>query len=335
MECIKTAKECIEKNGHSFSCPKKWIITGIFSIQKNKTIKEAQEFLKKNAKMENTDELFITDENEKLVGTLQLNELFNYPENTVLEKIMNIKIFSITPKTDPAKIAHLALKHGSNTIPVTEKGKLVGFIPSKNIAYIIKYALRKDLLHFAGIHKAHLDYENSLTVPLSKSIEHRVPWLIIGLFGVILIAGFMGVFEEVLKKHIMLAFFVPAIVYMSGSLCAQIQAILIRDLAVLGEELNMKKYVLRQLTIALLISIIIGTIMFASVSFFWNNTHIAFVISLSTIASLMLTGALAMGITLALKKKGFDPALGSGPIATVISDAASIVIYFIVIVVLL
>ncbi|MFH1225192.1 MAG: magnesium transporter [Candidatus Diapherotrites archaeon] len=308
---------------------KKWLVTEVPVIEKSKTIDEAFSIIRKHEKeLKSIEEIYVIDESQKLVGTLPIKELFGHAGGTTLEKAMHTKFFSVSPKTCPERIAHLALKHGIAAAPVVESGKLLGAIPSGSIASILNRALRKDLFHFAGIHKSHLEYENSMAVPLSKSIAHRVPWLIIGLLGALLVAASMGVFEGTLEKYIILVFFMPAIVYLSDALGTQLQTIFIRDLAIMGEELKMRQYVFRQMAIALLIALIISGLLLGAVSLFWGQPHIAAVISISAFAALIITSFTALAITAIIRKIGHDPALGGGPFATIISDATSIMVYF-------
>jgi magnesium transporter len=148
-------------------------------------------------------------------------------------------------------------------------------------------------------------------------------------------AIFITFFEHTLSKYIIIASFVPTIVYLSGALGVQLQTVFIRDLAVLGNNIKIVKYFIRQMGISFFLSIIIGTFIFGFISLIWRNQLIAATIAIATILALILTGFNALLTTLILRKFKFDPTLGSGPIATVVSDLTSVVIYFGVVVILL
>src|SRR3989344_5094083 len=210
-------------------------------------------------------------------------------------------------------------KHQLKAIPSVADGKLVEVVPPGKITAILNNALRTNLFHFAGIHRSHLDFENSLTTPILRSIAHRTPWLIIGMIGIVIVAVFIGMFQRVLEKHIILAFFMPAILYLSNALGTQDQALFIRDLAVMGDELKLHKYLVRQALTSILIAMVIGTLMFFAVALIWRELHIAFVISFAVFASLGVTTVTSYLVTIVLKKIGYDPALGGGPFATILS----------------
>ncbi len=301
------------------------------SITKDSTMQKAIDLLKKqNKKYESIDYIYVTENDGTLVGVLSIKELFKNSPEAKINKIMTQKIISVSPKSLEEHVADLALKYGLKSLPVTESGKLIGMIPPKKINHMINKSLRKDIFHFAGIHHSHLEYENTMQVPLGKSVLHRAPWLIIGLIGIMLTAAFIGTFEIILSKHIILAFFIPVIVYISDALGTQIQTLFIRDLAVMGTKLKVHQYLIKQVLISLIIAIAISFLIFMSISFFWKEQRIGQVIGIAAFSSLMITTLTSIGITYILKKIGKDPALGGGPFATVISDSTSIIVYFLI-----
>lgn len=61
---------------------------------------------------------------------------------------------------------------------------------------------------------------------------HRLPWLLVGLAGALLAAILVGVFEDALRRNVVLAFFVPGIVYMADAVGTQTETLVIRGLSV-------------------------------------------------------------------------------------------------------
>jgi magnesium transporter len=252
-----------------------------------------------------------------------------------MKEIMKKKLVTVSPETNQEKAADLAVKHNIKAVPVVQNKKLVGVVVTTQIFSILNRALREDIIHLAGIHKAHLEYENTMAVPLFKSIEHRLPWLLIGLLGITMAAVFIGFFEETLQKYLVLAFFIPAIVYMSGALGTQLQTLFIRDLAILGEELKVRQYFIRQMLIGCLLGAVISVLVFIIISIFWQEPFIAAVIAISMFITLLVSAFTALLTTLLIKRFKWDPALGSGPFATIVSDVTSIVIYIAVVLLLI
>jgi magnesium transporter len=300
-------------------------------VTKEKTVSQVIEFLKKESKyFEAIDYIYVIEKSNQLIGVFSVKDLFKFSKETKVESFMKKEIISISPSADHKLISRLILRHGIKSLPVVNKNKLIGVIPPKEITQILNRSLKEDILHLAGIHRSHSQYENTLEIPIRKSLLHRAPWLIVGLVGIILTAAYINIFEKILEKYIILAFFIPAIVYISDALGTQIQTLFIRDLAVMGKELKLHKYIVKQGFISLSISLIMSVLMFLGIISFWGQSYTAIVISIAAFSSLMVTSFTAFLITLIIERSGGDPALGGGPLATVISDATSIIIYFLI-----
>jgi len=303
------------------------IVKEVPIFSQTSTLKSIKGRLLGEKQYKNFDYIYLSDEKGKLSGVLSFKEFMDNSESSKAENVMNKKPISVSPDTDQEQVAHIALKHGIKSVPVVEDGKLLGVVTSDKMVSILNRSLQEDILHFAGIHKSHLEFENTMKVPLNKAVMHRLPWLLVGLIGIIIAAAFINLFEATLEKYIILAFFVPAIVYMASALGTQHQTLFIRDLTILGKELKFSHYFFRQTLIAFIIGVVISVLVFFAVTLFWHERFIAIVISVSMFATLMITSSTSLFVTLIIYKLGQDPAVGSGPFATVISDMTSIVVY--------
>ncbi len=279
-------------------------------------------------KIKTIDYVYVINEEKQLIGIISFKDLLKYSKTTKIVNVMQRNLVTASPETDQEKVADLAVKHNIKSVPIIENKKLIGIVPIEQILLTINRALREDIFHLAGIHKSHIKYENTLVVPFFQSILHRIPYLLIGLLGITTAAAFVSIFEATLEKYIILVFFLPAIVYMSGALGTQHQTLFVRDLAVLGKELNLKKYFFKQLCIGSLLALLISMVIFLVITFFWKQTLMALIISTAMFISLVVTSFVGLITTLSISRFKLDPALGSGPLGTVISDVVSIVIYF-------
>jgi magnesium transporter len=60
----------------------------------------------------------------------------------------------------------------------------------------------------------------------------------------------------------------------------------------------------------------------------WGSTAVAVTVALALLAACSTATIVAMALPWLLHKAGRDPAFGSGPLATVIQDLTSLLIYF-------
>ena len=84
---------------------------------------------------------------------------------------------------------------------------------------------------------------------------------------------------------------------MSDVLGTQFQTLFIRDIAILDKELNIKKYIFKQMIIGTFLSLIIGFLTFLIISIFWKQTYIAFIIAWSMFITLVTNSLTSLLIT--------------------------------------
>ena len=179
------------------------------------------------------------------------------------------------------------------------------------------------------IRKKVSNIDDILRIPLKKSFIHRIPWLLIGLFGGIIAAKIVKSFQEVLSENLILVAYIPLIVYMSDAVGTQMEAFVIRDF-VLHPRLNFLKYFLKHFLVVLLIGIILSASLFTITIFSNNQLRISLVISISLLIAIISSMITGLVLPLVFKQSKTDPANASGPIATVIQDILSVTIYLMV-----
>lgn len=191
----------------------------------------------------------------------------------------------------------------------------------------VVHKLHETLLRHAGIHHPRLIVDDVLQLPLSTSIKHRLPWLIIGLFGGLLTAQVITSFRQVLASHLILAGFIPLMVYMTDAVGTQIEAFFIRDFA-LTKNFHYSRYFAKQFTIVSAIAALLGFGLFGIASLVFQNYKLGIVLGLSLALGIISSVITGLFIPYLFSKGKFDPANTTGPIATIIQDFLTIIIYF-------
>jgi magnesium transporter len=163
--------------------------------------------------------------------------------------------------------------------------------------------------------------------PLSQRLRHRMPWLTVGLAGAMASAVIVSGFEETLQREVLLAFFLPAVVYMADAVGTQTETVVIRALAV---GVTMRQIFPRELATGLVTGGLIGVAFYVFARAIWGNDDVAAVVAISIAVSCSIATVVAMALPAIFDRLGTDPAYGSGPLATVIQDLLSITVYFLV-----
>jgi magnesium transporter len=84
----------------------------------------------------------------------------------------------------------------------------------------------------------------------------------------------------------------------------------------------------RELLAGLSVGTVLGTVGGLLVWWRWDASDVALVVGLALLTACSTATLAAMAVPWLLGRFGSDPAFGSGPLATVIQDLSSILIYF-------
>ena len=273
--------------------------------------------------------IYIKNEQNQLTGILSIKELFRQDKEKHVAEVMEKDIISVKPTYTKERVTYIALRHHLKDIPVVDDNhNLLGVIPYDTIYDLAYKEARNDLMKFAGLHHQDVVTENIMEVPVLKSVGHRIPWLLLGLAGGIAMAGIIDGFSKTLEQNIILAAFIPLIVYMSDAVGTQMEAFIIRDLAI-NPKLDFKTYFFRQFLALISIAAISSAAVFAVSFVLYRNILMSYTLAVSLAAAIL--SALITGLLIPKLFSHFklDPANASGPIGTIIQDTLSIVIYLV------
>ena len=169
-----------------------------------------------------------------------------------------------------------------------------------------------------------------ITDDVHGSIIHlfklRLPWLILGLVGGAMVSVLVSRFEQILARNISLAFFLPVVVYLSDAVGTQTEALYIRTLS--KGHVKFLQHLFKEIFVGLILGLTLGPLI-GLVAWTWlGNLGVALAVGFATIVNLTVAPILAIFTSQIIYKEHADPALGAGPMATIIQDAFSLVIYF-------
>ncbi len=272
--------------------------------------------------------VFVTDANGKLVGEVDIASREIANKSTTLQDVMAQPEVVLHPHADQEKAAFLAIKKDIVSIPVVDNhGTFLGAVTGHSIIDIMHEEHLEDTLLSAGVRESSSSVLKIIRERTSMLVRSRTPWLVLGLIlsmGLGLIASF---FEETLEKSIALAFFIPVIVYVADSVGTQASTIAVRALAI--TKLKFFRYLQKELVVGICLGLIMGALGALGALLISQSMDVALVVGLTLFTACTLATALASAVPFTLKAVGKDPALGSGPLATVLQDILSLVIYFV------
>ena len=123
----------------------------------------------------------------------------------------------------------------------------------------------------------------------------------------------------------LLAFFLPGVVYMADAVGTQTETVLIRGLSI---GVSVRSVLRRELVTGALIGLALAAAFFPFALAAWGDGRVVLAVGLALFSSSSIATLVAMTLPWLFQRFGYDPAFGSGPLATVIQDLLSIVVYF-------
>lgn len=270
------------------------------------------------------DEIVVLDEG-KLVGLVALTRLLEAPADTPLGVLVDAHSVAIRPGESEERAAwQMVRRRQSNLAVVDSDGTFYGLVPSHRLIGRLLVQHDEDAARLGGYLASSGRARLAAEEPVSRRLLHRLPWLLVGLVGAMASAVLVGAFETQLEKVVLLAFFVPAVVYMADAVGTQTETLLIRGMSA---SIDMKTVVRRELITGVLIGVLIGLAFFAFALVGWGDANVALAVALALTASCSIATSVATVLPRLLARLGADPAFGSGPLATIIQDLLSIAVY--------
>jgi magnesium transporter len=243
-----------------------------------------------------------------------------------LGELMQRDFPRVTPHTDQEHAASLALHHAVDALPIVDQDDhALGVMSSQALLQVLRREHVEDLHVLAGIHREASQARHAIEDPPMRRVRHRLPWLLAGLGGAGLATVAMAGFESTLSAHLAVAFFVPGIVYLADAIGTQSEAVAVRGLSLtrsgIGHLLG------GELRTGMAIGATLGLISFLPVWFAFGDVRLAAAVAVAIFAAGAMAAALGLLLPWLLARLGRDPALGSGPLATVIQDILSLLVY--------
>ncbi|MDX1982302.1 MAG: magnesium transporter [Bryobacteraceae bacterium] len=265
-------------------------------------------------------------EGGQFCGALRIEDLLSASPGAILADIMDADAPVVRPGVDQEVAAWRAVRNRESALCVVDaRGRFTGIIPPHRLLEVLLSEHEEDLTRLAGFLKSTATARETSEEPVPRRFVHRLPWLLVGLAGALVAADLVSWFESQLQHTVILAFFIPGIVYLADAVGTQTETVVVRGLSV---GVAMGRMVLRELAAGLAIGCALGVVAAPVIWWRWGDPRLAAAVGLALFTACSTATVAAMALPWLFDRFGLDPAFGSGPLATVIQDLLSILIYF-------
>jgi len=301
------------------------MLTGIPRARSDTLVDEVIKRLRGSV-FECADTVFVTDSTGKLQGLVRINDLFAADQSQIGD-IMEPEHESVRLDADQEQIAALAMRLNMIAVPVVDRNeRLIGAIPPEALFRILREEHMEDLQLIAGITTHDEGPGAALDASLWNRLSRRLPWLVFGLIASSAITVVMVQFEHALSANVAVAFFVPALVYIAGAIGSQAVSVSVRSLA--ADDVQIVPLLRDELIIGIGIGAALGALAGIAVLAVFGDGLLAIAVGLAVLSGGTMSAVVGFGLPWVFQRLGSDPAMGSGPICTIIQDVASLFLYF-------
>ncbi len=290
--------------------------------------KAVRKMRKQGEEVDDVYTVYVVDDHETLLGSLSFKRLFfsaSSMKTTIRELFIEQDLRSVTPDTDAEEVVKIMKKYDLVVLPVVnDAGRLMGRITIDDVVDYMQEEAERDYAMASGISQK-VESDDSVWL-LTRA---RLPWLLIGLLGGVLVAQVISLYEHQLQIDPKMAFFIPLIAAMGGNVGVQSSAIIVQGLAnktVVSQSLIGR--LIKELGVALVNGAICAALLLGFNMLVSDSLALSYTVSIALFSVIIFAGLFGTFTPLVLDKFKIDPALATGPFITTMNDIVGLFIYF-------
>ncbi len=272
---------------------------------------------------DHTDQIFVVDRQQKLLGTLSLSSLLvNDPEDEV-KSVMSTDYLSLSPLDPDTDAAGAFERYDLVSAPVIDDlGRLIGRVTIADVVDVIREDSDEQALSRAGMQ------EEDIFAPIVMALKNRAPWLLLNLCTAAVASFIASQFEDTVSTIVMLAFLMSIVAGIGGNSGNQTMTLIIRALAVgrvTGK--NVWQLVKREMTVTFIVGLLGSAV---AAIFAWaisDSIPIALVMMAAMICNMLVGASVGVLVPMVRSRFGKDPALGSSVLLTFATDSLGFFIF--------
>ena len=295
------------------------------TVREDVTLEVVSRYLRRLEELpDHTDQLFVVDRNEKLIGVLPINILLINDPDAKVSEMMSEKMTRLHPEDKAQQATHAFERYNLVTAPVVDANdKLLGRVTVNEVMDFIREESENEALNLAGLRE-----EEDLFAPVWKSIKNRWMWLAINLATAFIASRVIGVFEGSIEKLVALAALMPIIASIGGNSGNQTITMIVRALA-LGHlnTSNARKLFTKEIGVSAVNGLVCGSVVGLFAFLIYGNVSLSLVMTMAMTLTFLLAAILGVLVPLTLYKFGRDPATGSNVVVTAVIDSGGFFIF--------
>lgn len=276
---------------------------------------------------ETINKCYVLDPQHHLEGVVTLRDIILADPDTVMADIMRTSVISVNTNDDQEEVAKMFYKYDMLAMPVVDnENRLVGIITIDDVVDVVQEEVTEDFEKMAGILPSEDTY---LKTPVFTLFKSRILWLMVLMVSAMVSGALITHFESAISALPLLVSFIPMLMGTGGNSGSQSSTTIIRSMALDEVELSdFFRVWWKEVRVALLCGVALGAVNYARIAFQYHDGSIAMTVSLTLVVTVVVAKSLGCILPMLAKKLKLDPALMASPMLTTITDACSILVFF-------
>jgi magnesium transporter len=297
----------------------------VITVRDDITVEVVLRYLRRLDEMpDHTDQLFVVDRDEHLLGLLPVNRLLVTDLEVLVSKIMLVESVKLQPD-EKAQDAALAFeRYDLVSAPVIDgDDKLVGRVTVNVVMDFIREEADSEMLSAGGLRE-----EEDFFASVWSSVKNRWTWLAVNLVTAFIASRVIGAFEGSIGKLVALAALMPIIAGIGGNSGNQTITMIVRALA-LGQITvsSARKLFAKEIGVSFINGLIWGGVVGLFAFLIYHSIPLGVVMTSAMVLNLLLAAVMGVTIPILMQKLGRDPAVGSSVMITAITDSGGFFIF--------
>ena len=297
----------------------------MLTVRGDITVEVVLRYLRRLDEMpDHTDQLFVVDRSERLLGLLPVSRLLVAELDTVVSAIMSAETVKLHPEEKAQDAAQAFERYDLVSAPVVDAGnRLIGRVTVNAVVDFIREHTDSEMLSAGGLRE-----DEDMFAPVWKSVKNRWTWLAVNLVTAFIASRVIGTFEDSIGKLVALAALMPIVAGIGGNSGNQTITMIVRALA-LGQitVANARKLFAKEIGVSFINGLIWGGVVGLFAFLIYHKWQLGLVMTGAMVLNLLLAAVMGVTIPLLLQKFGRDPAVGSSVLITAITDSGGFFIF--------
>ena len=295
--------------------------TEFIDLKEDMTAEEALKRVRKiGVDSETIYTCYVLSSERILKGIINIKDILLSKKETKIGTLMETNIISVNTLEDQEDVAKKFDKYDFYALPVVDhENRLVGIITVDDAINVLQDEVEEDFEKMAALTQT----------SVFKHAKSRIMWLLILMLSSAFTGNILTTYEDAFEVVPILVAFIPMIMGTGGNCGSQSSTLIIRGLAT--DEIKLKdifRVLWKEIRVAIVVGIALAIVNTIRIMIQYQNLQLAIVLSITLIATVIVSKVIGCTLPLLAKRLKLDPAIMAAPLITTVVDVCSILVYF-------